>query len=84
VVATFESLGVPRHLVTLLGGGHAGPWEDPEDALEPTTAAQTELIAAVTVAFWDTYLSGEPAAGDRLVEALASAPTVATSRSDAG
>jgi dienelactone hydrolase len=84
VIAAYESLGPPRYLVTLLGGGHAGPWEDTEDALEPKTEAQTELIDAVTVAFWDRYLLDDPSAGDRLAETVTSAPTVATFRSDPG
>jgi dienelactone hydrolase len=84
VVSTYETLGLPRYLVTLLGGGHAGPWEDPEDALEPKTEAQTALIEAVTLAFWDRYLLGDAAAEDRLVAAATSAPSVAILRSDPG
>jgi dienelactone hydrolase len=69
VVASYLALGAPKHLVTLLGAGHAGAFEDPEDALEPKVPGQDEVIAATTVAFWDRYLLGDPEAGARLAAA---------------
>lgn len=69
VVATYESLSPPKRLVTLLGAGHAGEFEDPEDALEPKVPGQDELIATVTVAFWDRYLLGDATAEARIATA---------------
>lgn len=77
VVATYESLSPPKRLVTLLGAGHAGEFEDAEDALEPKVPGQDELIADVTVAFWDRYLLGDAGAEARIA-AAGDQPALAT------
>lgn len=77
VVATYDSLSPPKRLVTLLGAGHAGEFEDAEDALEPKVPGQDELIASVTVAFWDRYLLDDTTAEARIAAAGAQ-PAIAT------
>ncbi len=77
VVATYESLLPPKRMVTLLGAGHAGEFEDAEDALEPKVPGQDALISAVTVAFWDRYLLGDTSA-DARITAAADQPAIAT------
>ena len=54
------------------GGGHAGPFEDADDAFEPKIDGHDELINASTVAFWDRYLLGVQEAGDELLAAAGS------------
>ncbi len=83
VVATYDALGPPRYLITLLGAGHAGAFEDQEDALEPKVAGQDELIRLATIAFWDRYLLGSQEAGQELVDAAGSS-TLVTFRHDDG
>lgn len=70
--AAYDSLSTPRYLVLLHGGGHAGPFEDADDAFEPKIDGHDELINASTVAFWDRYLLGVQEAGDELLAAAGS------------
>lgn len=70
--AAYASLSSPRYLVVLHGGGHAGPFEDAEDALEPKVDGHDDLIHGSTVAFWDRYLLGIQEAGDELLAAAES------------
>jgi len=67
--AAYAALNPPRYLVVLLGGGHAGPFEDEADALEQKIPGQDELIRASTIAFWDRYLLEVAEATDELVAA---------------
>ena len=53
--SAWELLGGPSWLVTLVGGDHAGPFED---VPTPWDAA----VAAATIAFWDATLGGDAAA----------------------
>ena len=76
VVATYEALGPPRYLITLRGAGHAGAFEDLEDALESKVTGQDELIRVATVAFWDRYLLDVPEAGQELIEVVDSSVLV--------
>ena len=62
----YDALRPDRYLVVLRGGGHAGPYEDAEDAFEPKVAGQDELVHGATIAFWDHYLLGIPSAGAEL------------------
>jgi dienelactone hydrolase len=62
----FVAARPPKVFVTLLGGSHAPPFED-------VPSAHDELVPAVTVAFWDTYLAGDGDALHRL-RAAATAP----------
>ena len=55
----------PKYLVTLVGDGHGEPYEN-------TPTPYDEVVANTSVAFWDTYLGGEPGAIDRLVLAAES------------
>jgi predicted dienelactone hydrolase len=59
-VNTYATAGTPKYLVSLLGGGHAEPYEDspsPFDALVPK----------LTIDFWDAYLRGNDGARARIV-----------------
>jgi predicted dienelactone hydrolase len=67
--AAYAALNPPRYLVILLGGGHAGPFEDEADALEAKVPGQDELIRASTTAFWDRYLLDVADATDELTAA---------------
>ncbi len=46
---TYEQLSSPRYFVSLLGGGHAEPFEDSPSDFDDYTPT-------VTTAFWDVYL----------------------------
>jgi len=70
--AAYDSLSSPRYLVVLHGGGHAGPFEDADDAFEPKVDGHDDLILASTVAFWDRYLLSVAEAGDELLVAAES------------
>lgn len=64
--SAWESLGSPAWLLTLVGGDHAGPFEDfptPWDA----------AVAASTTAFWDATLGGDVTATDALERVAADA-----------
>lgn len=63
--AAWESLAGPAWLVTLVGGDHAGPFED-----FPTP--WDDAVVASTIAFWDATLGGDAAAIDEL-EVIAAA-----------
>ena len=65
----YRSLSAPRYLIVLLGGGHAGPYEDAPGTLEPKIPGHDELIRASTVAFWDRYLLGVEEAESELLAA---------------
>ena len=65
----FEELGGPAWLVTLLGGDHAGPFEDPETPWD-------DLVERTTVTYWDAFLRNDPAALATL-DALPLDPTLA-------
>jgi dienelactone hydrolase len=81
--AAYASLYSPRYLVVLHGGGHAGPFEDADDAFEPKVDGHDELINASTLAFWDHYLLGIAEAGDELL-AVAESGGLATLQADPG
>jgi predicted dienelactone hydrolase len=68
--AAYGTLHAPRYLVVLLGGGHAGPFEDGEEGFEPKVDGHDELIAASTIAFWDRYLFDVDEAGEELLTAI--------------
>jgi dienelactone hydrolase len=58
-VSAYAQAMTPKYFVTLIGAGHAPPYEntpDPHDA----------LVIQVTTDFWNRYLHGEPAAGARI------------------
>ncbi|MCB1271727.1 MAG: hypothetical protein KDB31_09910 [Microthrixaceae bacterium] len=60
---TIAKLGGPAWNVTLPGGEHATPYEDPPSAHDP-------VVAAGTTAFWDLTLRDDSGAAERLLEAL--------------
>lgn len=64
-LASYEGAGTPKYMVTLIGEGHGQPFED-------TPSPYDELVVTTTLAFWDTYLRGDPAAIDELIEAAES------------
>jgi predicted dienelactone hydrolase len=70
--AAYDALEAPRYFVVLLGGGHAGPFEDEGEGFEPKVPGHDELILASTVAFWDHYLLHVDEAGAELLTAAAS------------
>ena len=65
----YRALSAPRYLIVLLGGGHAGPYEDELDGFESKIPGHDELIYASTVAFWDRYLLGIEEAEAELLNA---------------
>jgi predicted dienelactone hydrolase len=67
--AAYAALNPPRYFVVLLGGGHAGPFEDEADAFEAKVPGHDDLIRASTIAFWDRYLLDVAEASDELVAA---------------
>jgi len=64
---TFALLGPPTYFTTLLGGGHAGPFEDEGEGFEAKIAGMDELIHTSTIAFLDHHLLGDDAALDTLL-----------------
>jgi dienelactone hydrolase len=64
-LAGYEGAGTPKYLVTLIGEGHGQPYED-------TPSPYDELVVTTTLAFWETYLRGDTAAIDELIEAAES------------
>ena len=68
--SAYQELEAPRFFVTLLGGGHAGPFED-EGGFEEKVPGMDEVVHTSTIAFWDAYLLGEPVAVDELIASAA-------------
>ncbi|MGI9602638.1 MAG: alpha/beta hydrolase family protein [Acidimicrobiales bacterium] len=66
---TYALLGAPKFFTTLLGGGHAGPFEDTDDGFEPKAPGTDELVHPATIAFLDHYVLGLPEAVDELLVA---------------
>lgn len=76
-IAEIYDIAAPAKLfVTILGGGHAEPFEDVDD---PADA----MVQAATTAFWDLYLESPGAAVDDLI-AAATVPGLTTVQHDAG
>jgi len=67
--SAWESLGGPAWLVTLVGGDHAGPFED-----FPTP--WDDAVAASTIAFWDATLGGATVGGATVGGATVGGATV--------
>jgi predicted dienelactone hydrolase len=65
------NLTAPRWMLTLEGATHVPPYQVPGDP-------HFELLAAVVVDFLDATLKGHPERLDRLADAVAAAPTLAT------
>ena len=61
----YRSFGDNTYFATLLGGGHAGPFED-ETAERPKVPGMDAVVAESTTAFWDRYLLDDAEAADRL------------------
>lgn len=75
--AEIYDVAAPAKLfVTILGGGHAEPFEDVDD---PADA----MVQAATTAFWDLYLGSPGAAADDLI-AAATVSGLTTVQHDAG
>lgn len=68
--ASYSLLKAPRYFVTLLGGGHAGPFEDAADALEAKVPGHDQLITASTLAFWDQHLLEVDPTHDEILGAI--------------
>ncbi|MEZ5142988.1 MAG: dienelactone hydrolase family protein [Acidimicrobiales bacterium] len=60
----YDEVTGPKMFVTLLGGTHAPPFEDPVTPYD-------ELVERTTVAFWDLTVGGDPGARRRLAEVAA-------------
>jgi len=69
----YASAAGPKYFVTLLGAGHARPYEDDPDPHDG-------VVIEVTLHFWNTYLKAEDAARARLL-ADADQPPLSTIQS---
>ncbi len=56
----YPELSPPKWFLTLHGSGHSPPFEMPPGPEAP-------LVQATTTSFWDRYLKGDDAAGERIV-----------------
>ena len=74
---TYPQLAPPKWFVTLRGSRHSPPFETP---LGP----EAPLVVATTTDFWNLYLKGDAAAGDRMTAAVDAAQGAATLRRDLG
>jgi dienelactone hydrolase len=79
--AAYDALRPDRYFVVLLGGGHAGPYEDADESFEAKVPGQDELIHGATIAFWDQHLLGIPSAGDELL-VISDQPDIASLQYD--
>jgi dienelactone hydrolase len=68
--ALFEAATIPAGLLTLRRAVHAEPYEDVDDAAD-------EVVAAVTVAWWDRHLRADGRADQRITDAVAKAGPLA-------
>jgi len=75
-VEAYADAAPPKFFVTIIGGGHAPPFEDTDDPAD-------EMVTAVTTDFWDLYLAKRPRVLDQLV-ADASVAGLSTIQYDAG
>jgi predicted dienelactone hydrolase len=57
---TYAAAAAPKYFVTLIGAGHAPPYEDTPD---PHDA----LVIKVTSDFWNTYLGGHPNDASKII-----------------
>jgi predicted dienelactone hydrolase len=64
--SAYDSLSSPRYFSTLVGGGHAGPFED-EGGFEPKVPGMDQVVFDSTIAFWDRHLLDITDASDDLV-----------------
>ena len=58
----------PSYFATLIGGGHAGPFEN-ENEFEPKIPGMDAVVHTSTIAFWDRYLLDIEAAAGELIAA---------------
>jgi poly(3-hydroxybutyrate) depolymerase len=73
----YPELGPPKWFITLRGGSHGPPFEDPPDEFDG-------LVRATTRAFWQRYLAGDRGAADRIVREIERNRDRATLRRDLG
>jgi hypothetical protein len=69
----YASMAPPKYFVTLLGAGHAPPYEDTPDPHDG-------VVIAATLDFWNTYLKAQDAARAHLL-ADANHPPLSSIRS---
>ena len=69
-VEAYAQAAAPKVLVTLLDGSHSDPFENVPDPHD-------DVVAAVTLDFWDAHLGGDPDALGRLI-AHGDIPGIAT------
>ncbi len=81
--AAYADLTDPRFFVTLLGGGHAGPFQDAGESVEAQLPGHAQLIQASTLAFLDRYVLDIDEAEEELLVA-ADDPALTTFVFDAG
>lgn len=72
----YARASAPKFLVTFVGAGHVAPFVGAE-------GEQGDALVGSGLAFWDSFLKGDPEGLDRL-EAAAADPTVATLQEDPG
>ncbi|MDH4171048.1 MAG: alpha/beta hydrolase [Acidimicrobiia bacterium] len=80
---SYDLLDAPKYFTTLIGGGHAGPFEDDGEGVEPKIPGTEQLIHTSTIAFLDRYVLGIAEAADELIAAAADSE-LATFVHDAG
>jgi len=73
----YPELGSPKWFITLRGGRHGPPFEDPPDEFDA-------LVRSTTSAFWQRYLAGDRGAADRIVREIERNSDRATLRLDLG
>jgi alpha-beta hydrolase superfamily lysophospholipase len=76
-VDAYPTLGTPKWFITLHGGLHGPPFEDPPDDFDP-------LVRATTTAFWQLSLDGDRRAATRIVDLVERDPSGASIRRSLG
>ncbi len=71
----YPSFAPPKWFITLRGGRHGPPFEDPPDEFDA-------LVRATTSAFWQRYLGGDQSASGRIVSEVERRHGRATVRCD--
>lgn len=66
----YADLTAPRFFATLLGGGHAGPFQDAGEGIEAQVPGMSGLIQSSTLAFLDRFVLGIDEAEDELLTAV--------------
>ena len=71
----YPAFAPPKWFITLRGGRHGPPFEDPPDEFDP-------LVRTTTSVFWQRYLAGDQSASGRIVSEIDRSHGRATVRRD--